>query len=504
MSLVDARELPAGHCIKGDLCVVGAGAAGLAIASELAREPIRVVVLESGGHEPETRIQALNAGDVVGRAYAPLEATRLRCLGGTTNHWTAWVHPLDPLDFEARSWVPHSGWPFGWDELAPYYERARRFLELPERAFEVGAWEVGPQRRAWRFEGGRVESGVLQIVAAGRRRLGAALRDGLAAAARTTVHLWATALEIVPDRSGRHVRYVRAVADDGRPLTVRARHYVLATGGIENPRLLLESTCLRPEGLGNDRDLVGRFFGNHADARAGTLQLSAPTGTGFYTWHRRNPTGAACGFLRLAAPVRRAEETLGVRLMLLPERPGLLGAPGPHDLDAHVARVSAAVDQAAGGAARPPRVGARLTVAATVEQAPDPQSRVGLAVERDRLGARRVVLDWRFGDREAESLRRTVDVLARAVGASGLGRLRDEVDGGTIPFQAQSFHHMGTTRMHADPRRGVVDARCRVHGIDNLFVAGSSVFPTYGTANPTFTILALAFRLCDHLRTVLR
>jgi choline dehydrogenase-like flavoprotein len=504
VSFVDARELPDGHRIEADLCVVGAGAAGLAIARELAGGPIRVALLESGGLEMEPAVQALNEGHVVGHPYPPLETTHLRWFGGTTNHWTAWVRPLEPIDFEARPWVPHSGWPFGSPELAPFHERARRFLGLPERAFDLAAWEGRGGNPPWRIDGDRVETRVLQIISRQNRRLGRTQRQALEGAANVTVYLHATVLEVVPDAAARHVRHLRVTADGARRLLARARRYVLAAGGIENPRLLLASSGAEPHGLGNRHGLVGRFFANHPSAYVGTLhpmpRTLGATDTG------RHATGTTHPFLALSERAQREARIPSVgfhvgALALDGDHTARARSSGPPTLADHVAAVAADVDRLVAGTPdspgqRPPGI----SLQAIAEPVPDRESRVTLAPDRDRLGQRRVVLDWRVGPLVVESLRRAMEILAHEVGATARGRVHDDSGRDDLRFTTQSFHHMGTTRMHRDPAEGVVDADCRVHGIDNLHVAGSSVFPTYGTANPTFTILALALRLCDHLR----
>jgi choline dehydrogenase-like flavoprotein len=135
------------------------------------------------------------------------------------------------------------------------------------------------------------------------------------------------------------------------------------------------------------------------------------------------------------------------------------------------------------------------------EQAPNPESRVTLMEARDRFGLRRAQLDWRLTELDARSVRRTAEIAADALGGALAGRaqlLVSEAD--PWPETTGRSHHMGTTRMHADPRRGVVDADCRVHGLANLWIAGSSVFPTCGYANPTLTLVALAHRLADRLQ----
>jgi choline dehydrogenase-like flavoprotein len=518
MRLRDAREVPEGHRIEADLCIIGAGAAGLALAHALRAAAPRVVVLESGGPEPDAATQALCEGSLLGIEDFPLQASRLRGLGGTTNHWTAWVHPLDAADLEKRAWVPHSGWPLRFSELAPYYARARRFFELPERAFDPAAWEQGEELRAWRFAGDAVASRIVQIVPPERRRLGQTLRAALEAAPNVEVYLHASVLEIVADREQRRIEHLAVRTPEGRSFTARARGYVLAAGGIENARLLLLSTGASPAGLGNDHDLVGRFFQNHPEQARAVDLLATPRApsAAFYAM-RRSGASLIVGSLVLSERVQRQEQLQNCSFRIertLPLRPRGAGAGlglAANALDADVRRVAFDADgpRPEGG----PRAEAEAERAPAVhwlrlhaEPAPNRESRVRLGDHRDAFGQRRVVLDWRLAPGDSQAVRRTLEVLARAWGASGFGRARSRFPAaGFAGFNPRgSFHHMGTTRMHDDPKQGVVDREGRVHGVANLWVAGSSVFPTYGTVNPTLTIVALTLRLADHLRGVLR
>jgi choline dehydrogenase-like flavoprotein len=347
------------------------------------------------------------------------------------------------------------------------------------------------------------------VVGRANRHLGASLRSTLRDADNVTVYLYATVTEIVPDASAQHVHHLRVTMDGQRKLDASAGLYVLAAGGLDNPRLLLTSASVQPEGLGNRHGLVGRFFANHVSVSAGELRPTVRArGLAFFTAPLPHGAGETRAFLGVSAEAQRRSRLLNVAFHLR-RLPALGSERRPSwepELERHVLTVAAEVDclvaEVRGRAVEAPtRRQPALALEAVVEQAPNPESRVTLDTERDRLGLPRVVLDWRLGALERETVRRAADLVARDMGAAGLGRVR-VTEGDDPDFRAESFHHMGTTRMHADPGRGVVDPSCRVHGVDNLYVAGSSVFPTYGIANPTFTILALAFRLCDHLRTL--
>jgi choline dehydrogenase-like flavoprotein len=501
MGFVDARGLPAGHRIEADLCVVGSGAAGLTIASHFMGGPRRVAVLESGGLAADAEVQSLNAGEIVGQQDAPLVGSRLRYFGGTTNHWTAHVHPLAPIDFEPRPWVPDSEWPFRFPTLAPYYDKAGEFFGLPARPFDVDAWMREGAPPAWRFEGRRVESSVVRVLPRANARLGPRLRAAIEKSENVTVFLFANVLEFRPNESEDRVRDVRLQAIGGQELTAQARDYVLAAGGIENARILLLSSGERERGFANRENLVGAFFANHPEAGVAELWLTDPgQGAGFYQL-RANPLAAGFGTLALSAGLQRQAEVQNCSFRVDPH--GFVGPAGAQstDLGPHVVEVAREMDAPRRSPAPAPGRTTPCVLRAFLEPAPNRDSRVRLGRERDRFGQRRAALDWRLGESDSRSLGRTVKVLAQQLGASGLGRLRGRFpkEGFRVVDPRGSFHHMGTTRMHQDPKRGVVDANCRLHGVSNLFVAGSSVFPTYGTVNPTFTIVALALRLADHL-----
>ncbi len=527
MSFIDARTLPDGHRVESDICIIGTGAAGLAVANEFRSSSLHVVLLESGGLEFDEEVQALNQGRIVGESYVDLTTSWLRYFGGTTNHWTAHVRPLDAIDFEPRPHVRYSGWPFRISELAPFYDRTRRFLKLPVKAFDVPTWEHGKRYRSWRFDQDRVRTEMVQVVPEHNRRLGKVLRKAIRDADNIETYLYATVLEITPDRSLRHIQNLRVAIGTRKRMTVHSKYYVLAAGGIENARLLLLSSSVQKEGLGNQHDLVGRFFSNHFSGVVGEFYPSdADIRPDFYVG-RDHPTGHAMAVLALSDKVQWEAKVPNLRIKiqrsrkvftLRPKHDGIRSLRQlylqlrerrlPTDLERHIANIIADVDHVAVSAYNRLRYhlgdhAYRIFLRAAPEQSPNPDSRVMLGDDLDRFGQRRVVLDWRLSEIDITSVRKSMEIFAREVGASGLGRVF-LLDREFSHLPHLSFHHMGTTRMHDDPKQGLVDANSRLHGISNLFVAGSSVFPTYGTANPTFTIIALAFRLSDHLKGLFR
>lgn len=543
---IDARTLADGTVIDADVCIVGAGAAGIALARELSGHRAKVALLESGGLEFDVDTQGLAAGENAGFPYYDLDAIRLRYFGGTTNHWAGACRPLDELDFAPRPWVPGSGWPFPKAELDPYYERAHEVCRLAPYDYDPSAWET-PDNPTLSLPGAPLKTALHQ---SNPIRFGELYREEIRRAPNIRTYLHASVVELEAAPSGGSIGRVRAATLRGNRLHVRARAYILATGAIENARLLLASNGARPSGPGNENGLVGRYFMEHLSVPVALLLPSRPDlPLGFYRGGGRYRTGGAPdvignGFLVPRDEVLQEEGILNCRAFLGPVSlsrgeefryvsPGVISTEAivrslkagrrPDDLLPHLARLIADMDDVAVFAYRYLRQadeeqGYYITL--HIEQAPDPESRVELASEQDRFGMPRARLVWRFGDLERHTLHRMVRLLAGALGAAGHGRIRAvpgdlEIDRGPFgrgadpgpdwpPGVRGAWHQMGTTRMHPDPGRGVVDADCRVHGLSNLFMAGSSVFPACGYTNPTLTIVALALRLADHLKQEVR
>jgi choline dehydrogenase-like flavoprotein len=500
---LDALDLPDGTTLDADLCIVGGGMAGLALAREFRERAVAVVVLEGGGEAQEPESQALYQGkarlhDGAGGTQdlgGFLAESRLRCLGGSGNVWGAKCALLDESDFLARAWMPGSGWPFSRAELMPFYDRACELLRI--RRFDPrGAKDPDRPELVLDEQGYVTATRHLSPVRGGPGTALAEYKRAVTEAANVRVVLHANVLAVETDERATRAVAVRAATLRGNGFRVRARAFVLAAGGIENARLLLVSRGpAAPQGLGNAHDLVGRNFANHATFGPGTaLGLTQDLGSlDLYT--TRDPA-KVWGVLALGRAAQEREKCPNLTVTL---GPGDEAVPAE---DAELVALAALADagferdQEAGGAPPQPPVPAYFML----EQRNNPESRLTLSAELDALGLQRVQLDWGFLPEDVEALRKGVRRFARALGAEGLGRVRCEWPAGS-PMQAYSpsRHHLCTTRMHPDPEHGVVDTDARVHGVANLYLAGSSVFPTGGIANPTLTLVALALRLADHL-----
>src|SRR5688500_17191170 len=269
----DARQLEGGAEIRADVCIVGAGAAGIAIARELIGQPQRVALLTSGGFEFARGPQLLYAGDNVGRAgYTPYWS-RVRMYGGTTTRWVGQCRPLERLDFERRDWVPHSGWPFSRDQLEPYYRRAHEVCRLGPYDYEPSTWSANG-RQPLTVEPHTLDLRIYQF--GHPTDFGKLFKGALEAAGVVGVWLHADALEIEVDGDVRRVTGLRVATSHDRYARFVADRYVLACGGLENPRLLLASNRVARDGLGNRHDLVGRFYTDHAFLFTGWFEPARP------------------------------------------------------------------------------------------------------------------------------------------------------------------------------------------------------------------------------------
>ena len=531
--IIDARTLPNRTVVETEICIIGAGPAGITLAREFDSQKFRVVLLEGGGLAYDRAGQALYRGENIGLAYEDLDEMRSRYFGGSSNCWGGFCRPLDPHDFETREWVPNSGWPFQRDELLPYYRRAQSVLQLGRFEYDPRQWEAWanrPDARFLPFDRNRAVSLVAQL--SPPTRFGQIYGREIARSANVTAFLNANVTEIETPGHGRTVTGLQVRTLAGRAFQVVGKTYILATGGVENARLLLVSNRYQAGGVGNQNDVVGRYFMDHPRIHCSTIAFNDPKSFGkAYDLHVAFTGGMLAngtkisGFFGLSPETQRAERVANVRCYALSR---FLGDNGNsysalkqlyqirHRPNMLRRRYRSAVADAIGnlpniailalGLKFKPRLLARgFTLETVVEPSPLPESRVTLGSERDALGLRQVKVDWRVGELEKRTVRRMHEILGEEMERIGAGTVKVQAPNEGDPWPDTlngCWHHMGTTRMHTDPRYGVVDPTCRIHEMENLFIAGSSVFPTCGSDMPTLTITALALRLADHVKAL--
>lgn len=448
--------------------IIGSGPAGLTAAVELERLGRACLVLEAGGAEHSAESQDQYRGAVVGDPYFDLASARLRMLGGSSNHWGGWVRQLDDHDLKPHPGFPGSGWPIPASDLHDVLAPARVILG-------VAPTEARP------FTDSIDE---IDIALSDPVRFGEKYADLLANSRR--LHLALDAPVVAIEARGGRVVSIR-VRGQGRTLDLPVETVVLAGGGIENSRLLLWSNRVSAEPVVPQADTLGRYWMEHPTFDVGEAMV----------------TGALRDRLRQSgalffAPSRTALQDhamLNANIRLFGRR----DAEGIDGLVCAAARISPTLLRDAARSS-----GCNAAVSLSWEQVPSAENRVELGEEVDADGVPRPVLHWRKGPADYATAKKALELFGTSLLATGQGvvRVNDFVRaGGGFPSEGElaGYHHMGGTRMAASARDGVVDGDLRVWGMPNLYVAGSSVFPTSGHANPTLTIVQLSLRLARHL-----
>lgn len=509
-----------------------------------------VLIVESGGVVETDSSRDLNKGsaDPPG-SHEPLQENRRRQWGGASAVWGGRCIPFDELDFAERSWVDHSGWPFGRSELDRYYIDAMRLCEAGRMDFDAHTALPSAPEFLPGLDGDGLVTYALERWSS-PTHFGKRYRKLLASSSSTLIILNATCTHIQLSPSGEDVAHIRVENPIGECREVSARFYVIAAGGLENARLLLASRDVSPNGIGNHSDCLGRFYQTHLFGCHARLVLAdgAPRAhvafdrdeDGVYCRRRvwfEPPTQEAAQMLNtvffptrppLGATGHRSALFSGVYLaktliaaarrpatamsFLRSERDALLshGAVFFRELPRAVPELLRVVLGRFGGSRRLPAVlppdGERsYYLQFQAEQTPNPAARLVLSTECDAFGMPRLVVAPRVTAEDVDSVLKAHRMLDRRLRKTGLGML--EYDEGELYASVvrstrqvnSAAHHLGTTRMSTNPTHGVVNPNCKVHGVSNLYAVGGSVFPTSGHANPTLTVVALALRLADHL-----
>jgi choline dehydrogenase-like flavoprotein len=549
--LENAAVLQSGNLPNVDVCIIGAGAAGISLALELDQSGLRVLLVESGSQAFDAETQSLYRGRVVSPIlHSPTDRYRRRTFGGTTTIWGGRCVPYDPVDFERRP-LPLSGWPIDYTELARHYPAANRLCEAGDFNYCATTAVAGGMRPIiCNFEPASFTTDSIERFSC-PTNFAARYGSKLMASENVCILLNANCTEIVTSRDGRITKKLVLRTLSGKQFEVSARYFILAVGGLEAPRLLLASRRFNSRGIGNEHDLVGRYYMCHIAGTIGELRLNVPSET---VWHgyERAWDGVYCRRrLTLKSEVQRQ---LGIGNIAMRLHHPRLGDPSHRSgiLSAiYLARPFIGYEYAKrlcatelGGygnyvrhflnVAREPfklasfmldwttkrTLAARKFPSLIVssndnvysldvhsEHLPNYESRVFLDNARDRLDMPQLVIDWRYSPCDIQTVSKALQLFQKEVKEWGRGTFYydpDEVETCMLREGAFGGHHIGTARMAASPDEGVVDRDCRVFGIENLYIASSAVFPTSSQANPTLTIVALALRLALHLKAHIR
>lgn len=461
-----------------DFCILGAGPAGITLALRLAGAGWRVLLAEGGGREYSERSQGFYHCTSSGLEMYAGE-TRLRFLGGTSNHWAGRCRPFDPSDFAAGPPVGLPGWPIGYGEIERYLPEAMAIVDLPQGA-DFKALNAG-------LGGGDFDADRFLLSPPTRfaQKYAQALEDtpGL------DVFLNCNCVDLQFDKATASVAAVVVSDYDLHRERVQARHFILAMGALENARQLLNSQSLREAGVVKADGMVGRCFMDHMNVEMGSFILKSGQGTDTRQYYTTDAFVAEyqAGKGNVSASVLADIQTYGRTAEVKRFLENLACDTGVASKIKFVADFSCPGDGVLG---------------TMIEQFPNLQSRLTLHQDKDALGVARANMHWALSDADRHTIKCIGSELAKQFAEAGMGfvKLNEFVYDTTQPLKIQPHaHHMGTTRMAETPAHGVVDSDCKVFGTGNLHVAGSGIFATGGAANPTMPLLQFALRLADHL-----
>ncbi len=468
------------HTAEYDLCIVGTGPAGITLALELANKGLQILILEAGGLDYTAESQDFYECESVGHEGWP-KLTRLRFFGGTSNHWSGRCRPFDASDFNRPSVNSLPGWPIDYSELDKYLAPAMKIIDIDDSGgfkpistttFDGHFYpDKSAQSPPTRFKEKYIDE----------------IKNN------PNIHCFynATAVDLGLDSHHISVQSILVRHYNGGQTQFKAKTFILALGGIENPRLLLNCKSQIKEGLGNSHDMVGRCFMEHLNVSLGSFIYKNPDQSSqmqFYTdaqFSNAYDIGQSNVTLSIVKTVKSYGRTRAIKNFF-------------KNLACEM-ELSEKIDYLSDF--KCPGMG---NISTLMEQSPNLHSRVMLSAQRDAMGLQRAKFDWQLNDYDRNTIKTIGQQFAKDFQKAGLGNVKLEnfviqaSDENTIKFSRHA-HHMGTTRMSILPAHGVVDENCKVHGLDNLYIAGSSVFSTGGACNPTMPIIQLCLRMVDHL-----
>jgi len=463
-----------------DVCIIGAGPAGITLALRLAEAGWSVALLEGGGHEYSPRSQEFYKCTSTGlELYA--DETRLRFLGGTSNHWAGRCRPFTASDFAVAPPVDLPGWPIPYAEVERYLPAAMDIVDLPQGA-EFRTMNAG-------LGGGDFDAD--RFLLSPPTRFAQKYAKALNETAGLDVFINCNCVDLEFDGASGQLKAALVSDYDRHHDRVKAKHFILATGAIENARQLLNSTSLVAAGVVKKEGLTGRCLMEHLNIDMGTFILRDGEDTEPRQYYTTDAFVAEyhAGKGNVSTAVLSDVQTYGRTAEVKHFLENLACEMGLASKIDFVAKFSCPGDG---------------VISTMIEQFPNAQSRISLLDEKDDLGVAKVNVNWALSDTDRHTIKCIGGELAKQFAGMGLGfvKLNDFVYDTELPLKMSPHaHHMGTTRMAASPEFGVVDSDCKVFGTDNLYVAGSSIFATGGASNPTMPLLQFALRLADHLNT---
>ncbi|TAH13116.1 MAG: GMC family oxidoreductase [Curvibacter sp.] len=536
MQFHDLRELDNNDVIKADVCIIGSGPAGLSIAGEYANTGKSVWVIESGGRGIDAPTQKLYQYENVGaQRCLNQDLIRIRAYGGTSALWSGRVAPFREIDFAKRDWVDYSGWPITREDLNPYLKRAGEILGLGPNQYDDSLWsqfKMEKPRPCFNEENLRSEFWQFSRSKQIKKQPTRFAEDfNPQPSANLNILLYANVTHINTDDEGRQIESVSVTTLEGVQAMIKSTLVVVCCGGVENARLLLASNKQHSRGLGNHNDMVGRFFMDHPYCELGEFSVahSRELVDRFSHFWLDDDSGRHVYLhgLTLGKEIQEKEQLLNCAVYLVQDADidsswltakrlvmALKARKFNMDVAKDAGRLLLGLDKILDGffrryfKNRPPILKSnRIALGCNVEQLPDHNSRITLSDKLDAIGMPLARIDWKISERERDTVNRMIEIINLELPAIGLPAMKPVKWLDNEKWRDNFFdvaHHMGSTRMSSDPRQGVVDENCKVYDVKGLYIAGGSVFPTAGTANPTLMIVSMALRLADHLKSLPR
>lgn len=563
--ITSADTMPDGSVLSVDLAVVGAGPVGIAIALEIANDGFDVALVESGYEKAESKAQRLaEAAEWDPALHASMGMSVRRQLGGTSTIWGGRCVPYDRVDFERREHISNATWPVTYDDLLPYYQRACSWLKCGRAAFDTTQMAHLPPSVVPGLPEDSASSATFErwsLSTDFAREYG----DALKRSRRVRVVTGLTCTEVISGLDDTRVEKLDCRTLEGRRVSIQARGYVLACGGLETTRLLLASRGPHGRAIGDHSGHLGSWYMGHVGGVIANVRFCTPPRSTVFGYERDIDGTYVRRRLSIASKAQRTHELpntiaflanpdladprhrngiLSLAYLTLRSPIGELVTPAAQHLSVTGGGMPG---RTAGSAAQAsihahlmnvvrdcPSVGRFIVGFGTRrflaggrkvpgffsaysgencyplqyhgEQIPNRLSRVSLASDRDSVGMRKLNIDLRFSQADVDGILRCHEVWDEYLQKNGCGKLEYvSPDPSSVVWSRMGggSHQLGTTRMASKAGDGVVNEHLAVHGIANLFVASSSVLLTSSQANPTFMVIVLALRLADRLKLIL-
>ncbi|MFC1747509.1 GMC oxidoreductase [Pseudomonadota bacterium] len=526
--IIDTASLENTETYNADICIIGGGVAGIVLANEFLSDNKNIVLLESGDEFYEEETQELYQAQSIPENFPSPYVSRLRLLGGSSNHWENSTERFDPIDFKKREWVSDSGWPITYEELARYYPEAEEYCNVGANGYDFQFWKEKLNIKDMLSES-KLFNSVVSKSSEYPTQFFDEYGEKLITSNKIRVIKNANAVDLIYNLETQEVSSLsfRSTRQDTLH-TVNAKTFIMAMGGIENARMLLTLNEKYENRLGNQFDNVGRYFMEHPTIRAAhLLPLQENSLDPVYEGIMDDALHIR-GRASLSEAAQTEHQTNNMRMYFTKQAEialsdgissshivsdSLADTELPDDFGGHLVNIVKDIDHIAESFLKKKLDTSFFDSAyefggyqmiSMIEQTPDRDNRVKLGDEKDQLGIKKVEIDFRVTQSDKDAAWKTLELLAQDPGIQSIGRIKLLKERESRIWASQlgfGQHHIGTTKMSDKPESGVVDPSLKVFGTKNLYITGSSVFPTGGHVPPTLTIVAISIKLARELRS---